>query len=48
MTSSLDSRPCLKHSPAEIPQTIRYREAPLYSLLEESAARHPDLTAVRF
>src|SRR5258708_3978374 len=48
MTTSLDRRPWLKHYPAEIPQTINYREAPLYSLLEESAARHPDLTAVRF
>jgi long-chain acyl-CoA synthetase len=48
MATSLDSRPWLKHYPAEIPQTISYREAPLYSLLEDSAARHPDLTAVRF
>src|SRR3979409_2381384 len=48
MTTSLDSRPWLKHYPAEIPQTISYREAPLYSLLEDSAARHPDLTAARF
>jgi long-chain acyl-CoA synthetase len=48
MTASIDSRPWLKLYPPDVPATLSYREAPLYSLLEESAARHPDLPALRF
>ncbi len=38
----------LKHYPPEIPATLQYREAPLFSLLEDAAARYPDLPALRF
>jgi long-chain acyl-CoA synthetase len=48
MTTSIDSRPWLKHYPPEIPASITYREAPLYSVLEEAAAQYPELTALRF
>jgi long-chain acyl-CoA synthetase len=48
VATSLDNRPWLKHYPPEIPATIQYQEVPLYSLLEEAAAKFPDLTALRF
>jgi long-chain acyl-CoA synthetase len=48
MTTSLESRPWLKHYPPQIPASIPYREVPLYSLLEDAAALHPDLPALRF
>jgi long-chain acyl-CoA synthetase len=41
-------RPWLTHYPPEIPPTLEYPEAPLYSLLADAAARHPDLPALRF
>src|SRR5579859_769572 len=48
MATSTSSRPWLKHYPPEAPASIEYRVAPLYSLLEDSAAAHPDLPAIRF
>jgi long-chain acyl-CoA synthetase len=48
MAPSIDSRPWLKQYPPEIPATIEYREAPLYSLLEDAASAYPDLPALRF
>jgi long-chain acyl-CoA synthetase len=48
MATSIASRPWLQHYPPEVPATISYREAPLYSLLEDAAAAHPDLPAIRF
>jgi long-chain acyl-CoA synthetase len=47
-TASTPGRPWLKLYPPEIPQSVSYREAPLYSLLEDSATNHPDLPALRF
>ncbi|MGI9149479.1 MAG: long-chain-fatty-acid--CoA ligase [Chloroflexota bacterium] len=44
----MDRRPWLKHYPPDIPASIEYREDPLYCLLEEAAAKHPDLPALRF
>ena len=48
MATSISSRPWQQHYPAGVPTTINYREAPLYSLLEDAAAAHPDLPAIRF
>ncbi|HEV7666534.1 MAG TPA: long-chain fatty acid--CoA ligase [Chloroflexota bacterium] len=48
MATEIGSRPWLKHYPTEIPTTLDYRSVPLFTLLEESAAKHPDLPAVRF
>jgi long-chain acyl-CoA synthetase len=48
MATSIDSRPWLKQYPPEIPATLEYREAPLYSLLEDAASAYPDLPALRF
>jgi long-chain acyl-CoA synthetase len=45
---SLSARPWLERYPPEIPASIEYPEAPLYSLLEDAAARHADLPALRF
>src|SRR5690242_17654672 len=45
---SVSARPWLEHYPPEVPASIEYREAPLYSLLEDAAARHADLPALRF
>ncbi|HLZ08166.1 MAG TPA: AMP-binding protein, partial [Chloroflexota bacterium] len=41
-------RPWLKNYPPRVSPTLAYREIPLYQLLAESAARHPDLPALRF
>ena len=46
--AQIDSRPWLKQYPPEIPATLEYREAPLYSLLEDAASAYPDLPALRF
>lgn len=43
-----DTRPWLAHYPPQIPATIEYREAPLYTLLENAAHQYPDLPALRF
>jgi long-chain acyl-CoA synthetase len=48
MATSISSRPWQQHYPPGVPTTINYREAPLYSLLEDAAAAHPDLPAIRF
>jgi long-chain acyl-CoA synthetase len=48
MATSISSRPWQQHYPPGVPTSIDYREAPLYSLLEDAAAAHPDLPAVRF
>src|SRR6266496_1754599 len=48
MATSISSRPWLQHYPDGVPTTINYREAPLYSILEDAAAAHPDLPAIRF
>jgi long-chain acyl-CoA synthetase len=48
MAAEIGSRPWLKQYPPEIPATLTYREVPLFTLLEESAASSPDLSAVRF
>ena len=48
MATSISSRPWQQHYPAGVSTTINYREAPLYSLLEDAAAAHPDLPAIRF
>jgi long-chain acyl-CoA synthetase len=48
MAITLESRPWLKQYPPEIPASIEYREAPLYSLLEDAAANYADLPAIRF
>src|SRR2546427_111305 len=48
MAMSIGRRPWLQQYPPEIPTTIDYREAPLYSLLEDAAAAHPNLPAIRF
>jgi long-chain acyl-CoA synthetase len=42
------ARPWLKSYPPEIPHSIAYREAPLYTLLQETAEHYPRLPAVRF
>jgi len=41
-------RPWLQNYPPGVAPSVTYREIPLYQLLAESAARHPDLPAVRF
>src|SRR5712691_1281743 len=48
MATSISSRPWQQHYPPGVPTSIDSREAPLYSLLEEAAAAHPDLPAIRF
>ncbi len=48
MATSISSRPWLQHYPDGVPATINYREAPLYSILEDAAAAHSDLPALRF
>jgi long-chain acyl-CoA synthetase len=48
MATTVASRPWLKHYSPEMPTSVDYREAPLYTLLEDAATRHPDLPAVRF
>jgi long-chain acyl-CoA synthetase len=48
MATSISSRPWLQHYPDGVPATINYRAAPLYSILEDAAAAHPDLPAIRF
>src|SRR3989442_9122579 len=48
MASSISNRAWQRHFPAGVPTTINYREAPLYSLLEDAAAAHPNLPAIRF
>ena len=47
MTSN-SQRPWLERYPPELRQRLSYREAPLWSVLEDSAARHPGLVALRF
>ncbi|MDQ6670897.1 MAG: long-chain fatty acid--CoA ligase [Chloroflexota bacterium] len=44
----LERRPWLEHYPPEIPISLAYREVPLFNLLEQAAARHPQLPALRF
>jgi long-chain acyl-CoA synthetase len=41
-------RPWLAHYPEGVPASLTYRSIPIYQLLAESAARHPDYPAVRF
>ena len=41
-------RPWLAHYPARVPASLTYRSMPIYELLAESVARHPDLPAVRY
>jgi len=48
MATSISNRPWLQHYPDGVPTTINYREAPLYAILEDAAAAHPDLPAIRF
>src|SRR6266851_4993163 len=48
MATSINSRPWLQHYPDGVPATINYREGPLYSILADAAAAHPNLPAIRF
>jgi long-chain acyl-CoA synthetase len=48
MAMSTSERPWLKQYPPELRRSLSYREAPLWSVLEDSAARYPDLVALRF
>ena len=41
-------RPWLAHYPERVPRSLTYRSIPIYQLLAESVARHPDLPAIRF
>ncbi len=42
------SRRWLKHYDPEVPPTLPYPRAPIYRLIDEAAARHPDRTCVIF
>jgi long-chain acyl-CoA synthetase len=42
------AKPWLRSYPPGVPATLSYPEVPVYSLLADSAARWPDLPAVRF
>ncbi|BDG58993.1 long-chain-fatty-acid--CoA ligase [Caldinitratiruptor microaerophilus] len=42
------TRPWLKHYPEGVRAHLEYPRVPLYALLDETAAHHPDLTALRF
>src|SRR4051794_13878230 len=46
--ASISERPWLKQYPPELRRSLSYREAPLWSVLEDSAARYPELVALRF
>lgn len=48
MSGSYAARPWLMSYPAEVPSTLQYPNAPLYSLLEKSAQRHGDRDATIF
>jgi long-chain acyl-CoA synthetase len=48
MATTVSSRPWLKHYSPEMATSLEYREAPLYTLLEDAARQYPDLPAVRF
>ncbi len=43
-----DPQPWFKHYDADVPKKLIYPEAPLHTLLEGSAKRHPKQTAVEF
>ncbi|MFQ5934115.1 MAG: AMP-binding protein, partial [Dehalococcoidia bacterium] len=44
----LKDRPWLLHYPPSVPSTLDYPEIPLYQLLADTAASHPERTALLF
>ena len=44
----MNERPWFKHYDEGVPKHIRYREEPLFTILEEAAQKYPDNVAVRF
>ena len=43
-----NSRPWLEHYDPQVPSTLSYPRQPIYSILEDSAARYPEKPCVSF
>ncbi|MCW3992807.1 MAG: AMP-binding protein, partial [Candidatus Bathyarchaeota archaeon] len=44
----MEKKPRPKYWPERVPRSIEYPEEPLFSLLERTAEKHPDATAIIF